>query len=196
MFGESPTDIFAIRCYFDSHPIRLIFLMYGFCLCFYAYSLRLFERVFNIPPIETSKSTQIYPPFDSIWNGIWCVFVTMMTVGYGDYFPITYLGRSVVFLAAFSGVILTSLITVAFFKSLEFTASENKVYILLERLRIREEINSMNKEIIKLLMHKYVVQFKLKKETDLFEKERLQKNLHDIDSSMQNYLKKSIQIKK
>jgi hypothetical protein len=34
----------------------------------------------------------------------------MGTVGYGDYYPRTYPGRSIIFLTAISGVILSSLL--------------------------------------------------------------------------------------
>jgi voltage-gated potassium channel Kch len=37
----------------------------------------------------------------------------MTTVGYGDYFPKTFPGRIVCFLAAFSGIILSSLMIVS-----------------------------------------------------------------------------------
>lgn len=46
-------------------------------------------------------------------NCYWCIFITMATVGYGDYFPKTLPGRIVGIIAAASGIILTSLLIVA-----------------------------------------------------------------------------------
>jgi voltage-gated potassium channel len=46
-------------------------------------------------------------------NCFWCVFITMATVGYGDYFPVTTAGRLVGVLAAVSGIIVSSLLIVS-----------------------------------------------------------------------------------
>jgi hypothetical protein len=119
-----------------------------------------------------------------------------MTVGFGDYYPITFLGKVIIYLAAFIGVILNSLVTVAFFKSLEFTANENKVFILLERLRIGHKIENLNKQIVQLIMYKFVIQCKIKKSTDLFEKSKLNKILEELNIKVKSHLKLVIQIRK
>ena len=38
------------------------------------------------------------------------MMITMGTVGYGDYYPKTYLGRGILFLAAMAGIIMLSLL--------------------------------------------------------------------------------------
>jgi hypothetical protein len=40
------------------------------------------------------------------------IIITMGTLGYGDYFPKTYPGRGITFLASISGVIMTSLLII------------------------------------------------------------------------------------
>lgn len=45
-------------------------------------------------------------------NCFWAIIITMGTVGYGDYFPRTYPGRAIIFLASISGVIMTSLLII------------------------------------------------------------------------------------
>jgi voltage-gated potassium channel len=51
--------------------------------------------------------------FEQYANCFWCVFITMATVGYGDYFPVTTAGRLVGVLAAVSGIIVSSLLIVS-----------------------------------------------------------------------------------
>jgi len=50
------------------------------------------------------------PNFSNYGNVIWCIIITMGTVGYGDYYPTSYLGRIIAFIAAISGIILSSLL--------------------------------------------------------------------------------------
>lgn len=49
--------------------------------------------------------------FDSIYDGIWWVLVTMTTVGYGDRVPITPGGRFIGIVIMFTGVAIVSLFT-------------------------------------------------------------------------------------
>ena len=49
--------------------------------------------------------------FDKIVETIWWAVITMTTVGYGDKYPVTYGGRIVGILVAFSGVALVSIFT-------------------------------------------------------------------------------------
>ena len=65
--------------------------------------------------------------WDYVWNGLWCVIATMTTVGYGDYYPRTYLGRGVVILAAVMGALFVSLMVVAMSNSSMFDHAESRV---------------------------------------------------------------------
>ena len=66
--------------------------------------------------------------------------ITMTTVGYGDLFPITPLGRLIGFLACIFGVMVVSLSVVTLSTSLELTASEAKTLVLMNRLDYKEEL--------------------------------------------------------
>jgi voltage-gated potassium channel len=47
-------------------------------------------------------------------DAVWWAFVTVTTIGYGDYFPITFEGRAIAVLLMLSGLALVSVITVTF----------------------------------------------------------------------------------
>ena len=59
----------------------------------------------------------------------------MATIGYGDYYPKTLLGRAVVFIASLMGVILSSLLIVALSNYLTMQGNEAKSHITLTRLK-------------------------------------------------------------
>jgi voltage-gated potassium channel len=50
----------------------------------------------------------------SFGDSVWWAFVTVTTIGYGDYFPITFEGRAIAVLLMLSGIALVSVITVTF----------------------------------------------------------------------------------
>lgn len=47
-------------------------------------------------------------------DAVWWAFVTITTIGYGDYFPVTFEGRAIAVLLMLSGLALVSVITVSF----------------------------------------------------------------------------------
>lgn len=47
-------------------------------------------------------------------DAVWWAMVTIATVGYGDYYPVTFEGRAIAVLLMFSGIALLSVVTVSF----------------------------------------------------------------------------------
>ena len=64
----------------------------------------------------------------SIPNCMWVVILTMTTVGYGDFYPRTNLGRIVAFMVCVWGVYIVSLTVIAFNTILTPTKLEYKVF--------------------------------------------------------------------
>ena len=50
--------------------------------------------------------------FDNYISSVWCVIITMTTVGYGDMFPVTFYGRLVGIVCAFWGTFIISLLII------------------------------------------------------------------------------------
>lgn len=67
----------------------------------------------------------------------------MSTVGYGDYYPKTMLGRSIMLIAAILGVFLNSLLIVSLSLYLRMTSSEKNSHLLLDRLRKQGHLDSV-----------------------------------------------------
>ena len=57
--------------------------------------------------------------FDSILNSIWCTIITMTTIGYGDFFPRTSIGRSIIVVLTIWGAFVVSLMVVVLNNALE-----------------------------------------------------------------------------
>ena len=106
-------------------PIKVVLYAFLFSLTQLSISLQLFER-------------EVDENFANITTAMWNVIITLTTVGYGDYFPMTNFGRFVGIITAFWGVFFVSLFVVALTNTLELEDAENRAFILLQRLFTRE----------------------------------------------------------
>jgi hypothetical protein len=66
--------------------------------------------------------------------------VTMTTVGYGDYYPKTNMGRIIGLIIAFWGVFIVSLFVVSLSNMFEFDSGESKAFQLNNRLQAKEDL--------------------------------------------------------
>lgn len=65
--------------------------------------------------------------FTFLANNMWLIIITMTTVGFGEGYPSTHLGRFVGVMACIIGMLLVSLMVVSLTLSSEFTQEESKV---------------------------------------------------------------------
>ena len=121
--------------------ISLIFLFAISCICF-----SLCIRVFEIYYWESF--TIISQDWTFIWNALWCIFVSMTTVGYGDFYPKTHFGRIIVIFSCVVGIYFTSMMMIFLTKKSILNESELKSYKLITRLKIRYQLKDINSYIV------------------------------------------------
>jgi len=100
------------------HPLRLI-LVFSSLLCIYCgVTLYYLERSFDA---DFAPSWNKGNPYNNLWLSV----VTMTTVGYGDGYPATYLGRVVAVIACIGGkIIISFLLSFPFFPLIELYLGE------------------------------------------------------------------------
>lgn len=96
-------------------------------LIMFSYQLRLFER-------------RLDANFNNITTAMWNMIITMTTVGYGDVYAKSHMGRMIAIIIAFWGVFYVSLFVVALTNILNFESVESKAYMLLQRLNYKEQL--------------------------------------------------------
>jgi len=171
MYGESNSYLFALRCLFNKYPIRFVSIMFFSGMLFFTVAIRIFERTFdsanrynNFDPSSNGNS------FVDIETSAWCVIITMLTVGYGDFFPKTVFGRIYAVSEVVTGLLVTSLVTAAFFQNLELDSSQSKVFILMQRMEKRVQFEEIQYKMVeKLMFHHYCI-FKSRKVKDQLDK--------------------------
>lgn len=62
------------------------------------------------------------------WNSMWCTFITMTTVGYGDIYPVSTMGKILCLLMCFWGNFLISLLIVSMAGVVEFDGGEQQAF--------------------------------------------------------------------
>jgi hypothetical protein len=121
MFGGRLTRLFAIKCLLIEYPLVVLGLVYISSAVFLAYILRILEYANDLSS-ETSMSQ-----FKYLGDTLWFIFVTYATIGYGDYYPKTNLGRVFSIIAAVLGTYLASVIIVSLQLKLELHPTETNV---------------------------------------------------------------------
>ena len=139
IFGRFPTFMFAFRSIQLSKPIKFLVFSLCYSAAFFAYILRIFEYPMSI---DNSTGFAYYP------NSIWCTIVTMTSVGYGDMYPQTFLGRLVGVTLGLYGAVVNAVFVVSVTRILEYTRQEGKSYALLEKLDMKDELKEAAANVI------------------------------------------------
>ena len=118
--GFAPNSKFAIKAYLQYKPYLVLIICFFFSILLFGFALRTFERPYNSPSRRFN--------FNYMWNSFWCVVVTMTTIGYGDIYPQTHLGRFVIIVACIWGVFILSLFVVALNNTIQLSKEENNAF--------------------------------------------------------------------
>lgn len=101
-YGFTVTTSFCIKAMMLKKPGKTVFFTAIFSILWLSYILRVFERLYY------NECGQIL--FDHYFTSIWCVIITMTTVGYGDVFAVSTIGRCVSIVNALWGAFVIGLL--------------------------------------------------------------------------------------
>lgn len=106
-------------------------------------------RVFELYYWENfAPSTEGYQNWNYQWNAMWFIFVSMTTVGYGDFVPKTQFGRGIAIFACLVGVYFVSMMMVFMTQKSLKSEKEEKAFKLITRLKYRNLNKNLQSSII------------------------------------------------
>jgi Ion channel len=102
-------------------------------------------------PVGASEATVDQGDFKTYWDGIWWSVVTVTTVGYGDLYPHTVVGRLIAMLLMLCGIgfiaVLTASIASIFVKT---ERQEERAESQEERAEITQALKRIEKDLAEL----------------------------------------------
>lgn len=137
--GVNTNSIFATKVMFQNSPIKTLIILSVIFLIIFSFLLRAFEYF---------DKNQKNSPFNFVWNSIWLNFITMTTVGYGDYYPETNFGKIFCVFSCLFGNFLLSMLVAVLSLHVYFDSEELKVFNkLMEKELIYEYLPNEIKDL-------------------------------------------------
>ena len=127
-----------------ANSLQMVTLLTVLQITLFAYVLMIFER-------PTDDGTLRHYA-----NCVWLIIITMTTVGYGDEYPTTFLGRVVVVMAACSAVIMLAITINLVISSLSLTRSEAKTLEMVDSIAANKELRKKAARVVQCWYRSYM----------------------------------------
>lgn len=144
---------FILKAQFKYTPYITMIILLVLSVVLFGFLLRIFEYGYAADEgfVYIGKAIE-NPNFKDYTDTFWVIIITMMTIGYGDIFPSTHLGRIVAFLAALVGMILVSLLIVSMSNFVTFSPEEKKAHYAIKKNEAIESRDKFSAELISNIM--------------------------------------------
>ena len=132
--GESASTVFALKSFIQDSPFIGIGVVFFSLSLFSAVCLRIAERPEKFYPVGGETPSMIQTLADSLW----VIYFTTTTVGYGNIYPVTHMGRLTCILACIFGNMYLGMLVVAIHQKMEHSDNENLAYSWIYRRNVKE----------------------------------------------------------
>lgn len=137
------------RHYVHTHQIQLNCLEMIVVWLVSAWNLRFTEARFGL--LTCSLETLNYKYLDMAW----LVPITMTTIGYGDMYPKSKLGRCLMVCCGFYGLLFTAQVVSILTNNLRMTRRERQIYNVLESNRLKKDLRTKAAIVLQRIWRRY-----------------------------------------
>ena len=128
MNGISVNNLWTLKCMMITSPFKVVTFMLLIGLFVGGFCLRIFERGL------INQNNIISEGFVDYGTAMWCILITMTTVGFGETLPVSIPGRMIGVIACIWGIFVVSLMVVGINLMLKFDSGQEKSFTLHQRL--------------------------------------------------------------
>ena len=123
---------FPFKANMADSSLKINVILFMICFLVFSYDLRIYERYFD----ELNENN-----LGNYLNDLWCVFITMTTVGYGDISPKSFFGRLISVVTCLFGVFLVGLVVISVTSYFNLEEIESNVFKILLKSKKMEKRN-------------------------------------------------------
>ena len=152
-----PDFMFNIKAYQKKYPFFSLVVIFILTVYTFGLFVRYFEMYFWEGVIAYRQLWHYR------WNAFWCLFISMTTVAFGDFYPKTHVGRILIIFSTIVGIYFVSMTMKYITQKSILTDMEQKAYKLITRLRHRAQLKDVNANIIYHSLKMIQLKKKLKK---------------------------------
>ena len=146
-FGIEADTFFVLRACMRRYPILFVVFLEAFGIIFFGVIVRIAETNYiqhigidpTTNPDDYASEYDARILFFNYFNVFWNMIITMTTIGYGDYYTRSTLARFVIIITGFYGILVTSLLVVAFTNLLEMESSEDDAFNIIKSIIVQKQ---------------------------------------------------------
>lgn len=141
MNGAGATLFYAFKTASKANPYKTQSILLILSILIPSYTLRIAER-----PMDPTSGQNL----SNFTNCVWCIINTITTVGYGDKYATTNIGRVISVLMMIDGMYVVSMFVVSLSDLLAFTKGELKSYDYLNKLLAKEKLRKQTARALEM----------------------------------------------
>ena len=151
---------FALKCYIQDSPFIGIAIFFMAMSTFTATAMMLCEEPDREIDGVANQST-----LKAFWDNLWVIFYTSTTVGYGNIYPMTHVGRGICILSCILGNMYLGMLVVSIHHKMELDEGQNLSYAWISRKYISKDIKKYAKISIRKAVTLYLLSKRWKSKT-------------------------------
>ena len=150
---------FLIKSEFVYRPYIIVIGSFMVVTLLLGFLMRAYESTYEA---RSTQGTNKNDYFRGFINSFWFMVVTMMTVGFGDGYPLSHIGRVISLIGCILGTLIVSLMVVSLQNTSALTISETRVYNEVDRLERLDEVKQKAACMLHDIFETYILSKKMK----------------------------------
>ena len=147
---------FALKACLKDRPYFLLIPVFAISTFSLGVALEIYEQPFNEDNTEYADNGNKLD-YSYLYNAMWLILLTMTTVGFGDFYARTHVGRFISIIAAMWGTFLISLMIIMFNNYVLFSRQQEKSFKYFRKISAYKQVKDLATELIGAVVYIHVL---------------------------------------